>query len=179
MSPRPQSPLTFEFVLLGLLEQRPMHGYDLFKALDRLEGVGLVWRVKQSRLYALLDRLEGEGLLSGKVVPSQNRPDRREYQLTEEGHARFETWRASPVGHLRDVRQEFLARLYFALQAGQDSARSLVSAQRDCCRRWMDEMAAQAVLLGEDRLYEILVLRYRISQAGALLEWLDVCERQI
>lgn len=176
MSPRLQSPLTLEFVLLGLLEQRAMHGYDLYKALNRLEGVGIVWRVKQSKLYALLERLAAGGLLAGKMVPGENRPDRREYALTAEGRARFEAWRSSPVEHMRDVRQEFLARLYFALLAGQGAAHSLIEAQRAACRGWLDDLTLQSGALAEDQLYETMVFRYRISQAEALLDWLGVCE---
>lgn len=181
MSPRLQSPLTLEFVLLGSLEQHPMHGYDLYKALNRLEGVGLVWRVKQSRLYSLLDRLENSGLLAGKVVPGENRPDRREYSLTAEGRARFEAWRSSPVEHMRDVRQEFLARLYFSLQSGRDAAHSLIEAQRGACRGWLDDLTDQttALHITENQVYETMVFRYRISQASALLDWLGECERLV
>jgi len=179
MSPRLQSPLTLEFVLLGLLDQCPMHGYDLYKALNRLEGVGLVWRVKQSQLYALLERLDSGGLLEGRMVPGENRPDRREYALTAEGRARFEAWRSSPVEHMRDVRQEFLARLDFALLAGREAARSLIEAQRRACRGWLDDLTAQTAALEESQVYETMVFRYRISQAGALLDWLGVCERLV
>ena len=176
MSPRKQSPLTLEFVLLGLLEIQPMHGYDLYKALNRLEGVGLVWRIKQSQLYALLERLDGDGMLDGRIIPGDNRPDRREFSLTSEGHRRFETWRSSPVQHIRDIRQEFLARLYFAILNGKDTARMLISVQRDACRGWLDDLNIQAAGLGTGQVYDGMVYRYRISQARATLEWLDTCE---
>ena len=55
MSPRRSAPFNLEFILLGFLSQRAMHGYDLYKTLVQGGGVGLVWRVKQSQLYALLD----------------------------------------------------------------------------------------------------------------------------
>lgn len=176
MSPRKQSPLTLEFVLLGLLEAQPMHGYDLYKALNRLEGVGLVWRLKQSQLYALLERLDADGMLEGRVIPGENRPDRREFSPTSAGRRQFEDWRSSPVQHMRDVRQEFLARLYFAILHGKDTARSLIVAQREACRNWLADLLAQAGGLEPDRIYDGMVYRYRISQAGALLEWLDACE---
>lgn len=179
MSPRKQSPLTIEYVLLGLLDSQSMHGYDLYKALNRLDGVRLVWRIKQSQLYALLERLDADGMVEGTIVPGENRPDRCEYSLTADGRLRFETWRSSPVAHMRDVRQEFLARLYFALAKGKETARNLISDQRAVCREWISDMTAQVSGADSSRLFDDMVYRYRISQASAMLEWLDQCERML
>lgn len=179
MSPRVQSPLTIEFVLLGLLESRTMHGYELHKELNRLEGVGLVWRLKQSRLYALLERMESEGLVVGKMATVDNRPARREYTLTPEGCKRFEAWRQSPVDHMRDVRQEFLARLYFALQAGREPARQLLAAQRKATEEWSGGLEDCLAAVEDEQVYEKMVYSYRATQAGALLEWLDTCKKMV
>ncbi len=176
--PRKSSPLTLEFVLLGLLEKQPMHGYDLYKEINRLEGVGLVWRIKQSQLYALLERLEDEGLLQARVIPGANRPDRREFSLSADGQHQFETWRCSPVHHIRDIRQEFLARLYFALNRDAGTARVLIHAQKETCQAWVDVLNLQINQL-EGQLYEQMVFRYRLAQACAALDWLDTCEGMI
>jgi PadR family transcriptional regulator, regulatory protein AphA len=114
MSPRKDSPLTIEYLLLGLLDQGPNHGYHLYKELDRFEGVGLVWHIKQGKLYALLDRLETEGLLEAKLISNQEYPPRKEYSLTEHGKMVYQNWMQSPVNHGREMRQDFLARYYFA-----------------------------------------------------------------
>jgi DNA-binding PadR family transcriptional regulator len=52
--PRQQAPLSLEFILLGFLEQKPIHGYDLYKQISSFDAISLVWSVKQSQLYALL-----------------------------------------------------------------------------------------------------------------------------
>ena len=52
MSPRPLTPLTLEYILLGLLAERSMHGYDLFRELQGRTGLAMIWHVKQSMLYA-------------------------------------------------------------------------------------------------------------------------------
>src|SRR5438093_383044 len=61
MSPLLRQPLTVEHALLGFLQQQPMHGYEIYQHLAGLAGLGLVWQVKQSHLYALLDKLEADG----------------------------------------------------------------------------------------------------------------------
>ena len=67
MSPRRQSPLTNEYILLGFLHQQSGYGYDIYKELNGLVGLALVWHVKQSQLYALLDKLEMDGLLKSAI----------------------------------------------------------------------------------------------------------------
>ncbi len=52
-----------EYILLGFVAQGPIHGYDLHKKIGEPQGIGLIWRIKQSQLYALLDKLEKDGLL--------------------------------------------------------------------------------------------------------------------
>src|SRR3990172_4975742 len=106
MSPRPSAPLTLEFILLGLLDQRPMHGYDLHRELASLAGIALIWSVKQSRLYALLDKLEQGGLLASQLIPGEAHPMRKQFRLTEGGRQALHSWMLSPVGHGRDMRQD-------------------------------------------------------------------------
>ena len=130
MSPRSSAPLTLEFILLGLLEERPMHGYDLFRALHGLEGLALIWRIKQSMLYALLDKLEGQGFVEYKMLPGGAHPPRKDYRPTKAGQAAFHAWRQAPVEHAHEMRQEFLARLYFAQRQDARSALELVIASR-------------------------------------------------
>src|SRR5512139_972044 len=101
MSPRPSSPLTLEYVLLGLLDERPMHGYDLFKAINLPSEIALVWSIKQSQLYAILDKLEERGLLVSDLIPGESHPDRKEFRPTVEGQRAFRYWMQSPVHHGR------------------------------------------------------------------------------
>ena len=118
MSPRRASPLALEFILLDLVDQKPRHGYEIHKELVRLEGIGLVWRLNQSQLYALLDKLETRGMLEGQVLEGENRPDRREMRLSAEGKKQLEEWADLPVESQRFMRQEFLAKLYHVHRRG-------------------------------------------------------------
>ena len=54
--------------LLGFVRQQPSHGYDIYRQLMQSPELRLIWRVKQSRLYALLARLEEAGLAVGAAV---------------------------------------------------------------------------------------------------------------
>lgn len=179
MSPRQRSLQTIDNILLGLLSQKPMHGYDLYKELARLEGVGTVLRVKQSLLYAILDNLEKQGLLSLQWIQGETRPDRKEYQLTLPGKTQFLAWVSQPVRHGRDMRQDFLARLYFAQQTSPQTAQKLLDGQASACRGWLDGFETAWAGFEKGQTFEKLVLQFRIQQTQGMLQWLDYCKNEL
>ena len=176
--PRKSTPLTLEFVLLGLVNESPAHGYDLHKKLAGLEGLSLIWHVKQSRLYALLDKLESLGLLVSRQVSGGSLPVKKEYYITEPGRQRFASWMSSPVERSRDIRQEFLARLYFAQKAGIETAEGLLQRQKELCLVWLQSITSRFDELDESNNFEQVVFQYRIAQIEAVLNWLDYCQTQ-
>jgi PadR family transcriptional regulator, regulatory protein AphA len=168
---RTSSPFSLELILLGILEKQPMHGYDLYKTLAALDGFALLWKVKQSHLYALLDKLEAQELLSTTLIPGETHPSRREFHLTPLGLAAFEAWMSSPVAHPRDMRQEFFARLYFARRRSQKAALDLLHKQQAACQVWQRNVQAQLAnpALGE---HTRAILSYRDRQMQTTLDWL-------
>ena len=179
MSPRPSAPLALEYVLLGLLDRQPMHGYDLYKEITSQREIALVWSIKQSQLYAILDKLEARGLLSSDLIPGEAHPDRKEFQPTAEGHKAFLNWMQSPVHHGRDMRQEFLARLYFALQNGQEYASELLGQQRMVCLSWKSRLERQFQAPEGQNQFARLIFHYRMGQINAMLDWLEMCHKEL
>jgi PadR family transcriptional regulator, regulatory protein AphA len=171
-------PLTLEHALLGLLQRQPMHGYELYQQLRDPGGLWLVWRIKQSQLYALLAKLEEKGYLAATLQFQATRPPRRVFALTQTGQAQFGAWMEQPVSHGRAIRQEFLAKLYFARQDGQGALRRLIATQRAECRRWQVAQATQAAALTGHDSFATLVHDFRTGQIDSILAWLDRCEQQ-
>jgi DNA-binding PadR family transcriptional regulator len=170
MSPRASSPLTVEFILLGLLIEKPAHGYDLHQRLTRLPGLSEIWQVKQAMMYAMLDKLESADLISPRVVSTGSLISRREYTVTPEGRAAFDVWRRLPVDHPRELRQEFLARLYYSHLAGEAAARSLCQAQLINCRQWLAELPVDDQPEGS---FTRMLIEYRRHTIQAAITWLE------
>jgi PadR family transcriptional regulator AphA len=168
-----KAPLTMELALLGFLRDEPMHAYEMHHQLHQAEALGLVWRIKQSQLYALLARLEEVGYLTTVTTPQETRPARKMMHLTPEGRAAFEEWRVTPVQHGRELRQEFLAKLYFAQQEGASTVETLVEAQRAASHTMLAALRARAEAAKEP--YARLVFEFRCSQVEATFAWLDRC----
>lgn len=83
-----------ELLVLSLLQERPLHGYEIIKEI-RARSDGRL-RVGEGSLYPLLHRLERDGLVSAEWGGMAGR-DRRYYRLTPRGLAaldeRQQVWR--------------------------------------------------------------------------------------
>ncbi|HQF69814.1 MAG TPA: PadR family transcriptional regulator, partial [Promineifilum sp.] len=126
-----------------------------------------IWRMKQSRLYAMLARLEAAGLLRSDVVTQAGRPPRKLLRPTEAGASAFDRWRTQPVAQPREMRLEFMLKLYFAVRAGPEAARQLVSAQEAVCAGWPEMRPDPA-----DGPFLHAVVAYRRAHIAAIRGWL-------
>ncbi len=67
------------FAIFALLDERPMHGYEIITELEtRSDGR---WRPSAGSIYPTLDRLEGRGVLTSSEVDGK-----RQFTLTDRGH---------------------------------------------------------------------------------------------
>lgn len=167
------SSASIEYSLLGLLDERAMHGYELSRELRRKSGLGLVWTVKQSQLYAILSKLEARGLIVAALVTDGPRPAKKVYSLTEAGAAEFARWLSVPAGR-KNFRLDFLAKLIAAEKRDAEAASVLVAAQAALCSAWLAEARSRESACPPESL-DRLVYRYRIGQLEAMACWLAEC----
>ncbi len=175
MSPMVSTPLTLEHALLGFLRQRPMHAYEMHQLLAHSKTLGRVWHLKQSHLYALLARLESAGYIATSTEQQGSRPPRKIMSLTPSGRAALDQWLIGPVAHGRDFRIEFLAKLFFASEKDVTTVMTLIDRQRQACDEWLVTLGRQLDALAPGDTYDLLVLRFRVSQIAAIRSWLDDC----
>lgn len=75
-------------LLLSLLSQQPMYGYQIIKEMERRSGG--YFKFKEGTLYPALHRMEEAGLVSAKWQQLPNGQERRYYHITEKG---LQAWR--------------------------------------------------------------------------------------
>ncbi len=170
---------TLEYILLGLIQEQPAHGYELYNRLHNTPELSLIWQIKRSKLYYLLDKLETEGLLSVSVSSQGAYPDRKVYQLTSRGEKALEGWMKSPVMSSRYIRLAFLSKLYFLLREEGEEAAELINQQIKICQGWLQNLQRQHQSLEKDNFINSQVFLFRIGQINAMLEWLENCREQI
>lgn len=176
MSPMIRRPLGMELALLGFLRQGPQHGYQIHQMLADPNGLGPIWRLKQSQLYALLTKLEKDGYIWGELTAqAAARPPRRMFQLTPAGQTAYLDWLQNPVSVPRQMRQEFMTKLYFARREGPEKVRPLIALQRATCQGWLKTLKSETV---EPASFNWLIHQYRIGQIEAALAWLETCQQE-
>jgi DNA-binding PadR family transcriptional regulator len=134
---------TNEWAVLGVVVDRPRHGYDIAAELSPGTDVGDAWRLSRQLVYRALDRLEALGLVEPRrTEPGESAPPRTVYGATRTGRRTLERWLDTPVEHLRDVRGELLLKLVLARRLDHETT-TLVTAQRAAFATVLDALAAR------------------------------------
>ena len=161
-----------DYAILGLLTLSPRHGYELLPYFSRNGELGLVCTLGTPRLYALLHALEELGLVQCETSQLSSGPPRKVYSLTDDGGEAFRTWLSRPIRRLRQIRQDFLLKLYFARQTAGHETTDLIEGQIAACRAVADELQAEADAEPPDS-FARLVYQSRKATADATVIWLE------
>ena len=165
------SSLPVQFAALGFLCERPLHGYELAQSIER--GLGALWRVATSQLYAVLHRLEASGLATSRTEEVDARPARTVYDITRQGEAALEQWLREPVAHLRDMRVEFLAKIYFLRRHSSERVDDLINAQMGLLREAESGIRSRDGVQSDDRGFGALVASFRQHRMESMVTWLE------
>lgn len=146
--------MSLRFALLGVLEARPMTGYELAQFFA--QSAAWVWSAPHSNIYPELRRLENEGLLTSTTDVRGERLERRVYELTDLGLRQLLEWAATEPtpSYLRDP---LLVRIGFLDLADPTEATKML-------RTFIDE---QAQLIHE---WSAHIERLRTREAPLLQE---------
>jgi PadR family transcriptional regulator AphA len=177
-----------EWALLGLLTQKPMHGYELYRHFTDPSALGQVWHLGLSQMYKLLKELEGQGYLEATLEEQENYPDRKVYHLTSSGRAAFLQWMEEPIRNTRLIRVEFLAKLFLAQLLGSETIERVIGIQLETCQAQLARLR-ERMEIGDWRLeigdgrgdatesFGYLVFCFRQGQIQAIVDWLRTCRR--
>lgn len=170
---RQQDPLTMDFILLGIIGQKPTHAYDLFKQLTGSDELRTLWTFRQSRLYAVLDKIEKNGLITTAIDPQSTLPVRKICTLTPTGRSTFEEWLHAPVKHANEIRSDFLAKLYFLKDRPADEQERVLREQKRCCETWLRNIEKELSEHQDPRDYLHLIYSFRAESIRSNLRWID------
>jgi DNA-binding PadR family transcriptional regulator len=169
--------MTVRHAILGLLAQRPRHGYELRAAFSAVVGGEENWDVKPAQIYTTLDRLEEAGLVERQSDMGEGEePSRRVYAITALGEQALREWFASGVvpEHQRD---EFFVKLMTALVSGETNVTRLVQTQRVTLYQELHAATAMRDSYNpRTEMAQILLLDKAIMHLEADLRWLDFAE---
>jgi DNA-binding PadR family transcriptional regulator len=173
---------TPDLVLLSLLAEQPMHGYQANAELERRQIHD--WAaVSRPQVYYSLDKLARLGLIrDARDDESAGGPERRVFSTSARGRAALTQALAREDWTLQRERPPFLTWLALSWQAGAGVFEAQIARRREFLEQ---ELAREeATLSGINaevghRFHEaVWMVRLMIDQFGAELEWLRRLSRE-
>ena len=151
-------------VLLGLLIERPKHGYELKKEHDhRLAGAK---PLAYGQVYATLQRLERDGFAEVAETQQEGGPERTVYAITDSGRAELAQWLNTV-----DAPAPYVAGALFArvAVAGRGADRYLVRQRAAHLARMRELTATKA----SGAPTQVLAADYALQHLDADLRWIE------
>lgn len=170
------------YALLGILNYRPMNGYELKQFMD--SATNHFWHAKLSQIYTTLKALEAEGMLISTVLTQEDRPDKRMYTITQDGRNDLRAWLEAPLIEIEPTKEPLLLKVFFAAQLDKAQLiahlrvqRSLHQAALNALRGETAAVIAHAASQNKGREKDGLLWE-AVRRAGELSEeayvrWLD------
>lgn len=100
-----------DYVILGLLSEAPMTGYDIKRTIDT--RFGFFWNESYGQLYPTLKALHEAGYISEQTPAAISTRGKRTYALLPAGMEALRAWLEKPV-EKESVRLEILLKMYFS-----------------------------------------------------------------
>lgn len=159
-----------ELTILGLVIERPRHGYDLERVIEE-RGIREWTELGFSSIYYVLNKLQGKGYVTSEAGPS--RRSKRVYEATAAGRRSATEATIAAISDVTPLRPELLVGLAnLPLLAGRQ-----VTAALDERRRQLDERirSVDATRRAQQPLPPFVesIFSYSLSLLRAEREWLD------
>jgi DNA-binding PadR family transcriptional regulator len=171
--------MSVRHALLGLLAQRPRHGYELHTAFEAVVGGEKNWDVKPAQIYTTLSRLAKDGLVAEEAVGQSGGPEKRIFAITSAGRDLLAQWFNSGVEHDHQ-RDEFYVKLMLSVATGEAPPRRVIQGQRSRLFQDLHDLTAQRNRSNpKTELAQILLYDKAIMHLEADLRWLDMIEARL
>ena len=164
-----------EFVPLAFLHSRSLHGYDLHRQISDDPVLRSIWKLGRSELYFLLKKLVRRGWIMPQATEIAQGPPRTNYTITPPGRCALGEWLAAPVQSPRDLRAEFLAKVYLGRMLAAPEMPGLLRAQSEVLHQRLERLQAGARGSG----FERHVHQLRLLQTQAALQWLAGIDAEV
>ncbi|OQY82499.1 MAG: PadR family transcriptional regulator [Chloroflexi bacterium UTCFX4] len=171
--------MSVRHAVLGLLAQRPRHGYELHAAFESVVGGAQNWDVKPAQIYTTLTRLEESGLVVENEVAQDGGPEKRIYALTPQGARALLEWFRAPVER-EYPRDEFFIKLMLCLITGVANPSQVIQTQRAKLYQDLHNITVQRARANpQNELARILLFDKAIMRLEADLRWMDLAQARL
>ena len=162
-----------ELLLLGLLRQENMHGYQLHEFINR--NMSSCVDLKKPTAYYLLEKMAEAGWINEIQEQEGNRPPRNVFQLTDEGEATFQRLLRENIATFHGTQFADDIGLTFLDTLPADEAKLLLNKRKEA----IISALAQTETVPQHHGSSQLVISHLIHHLQSELKWLDEVIAQI
>lgn len=161
-----------ELAVLGLLKEKPMHGYELKKRLA--EQLGAFGRFSYGSLYPTLKRLARNGAVEMDYAKGETPRRQNVYRITDAGDQLFAQLLDESGPSVTEERNAFMVRLPFFRYMKPDTRMRLLEGRRGYVQGRLAKMAT-SMKKAKDKVdsYTEALERYAVDEAEHDIRWLD------
>jgi PadR family transcriptional regulator AphA len=161
-----------DHIFLAFLLWGPASAYDIKKTMAI--SVSYFWNAAHSQVYQQATRLLRDGYIKERDAPGARR--KRILSLTPKGRRAVKEWLSSPAS-FPELRDEALAKLFFAAHGDRSELRAMLLDQRDHHVSQLGEYEGIRKLLEQadnpEVPFELMTLRLGIAVEQTYLTWVD------
>lgn len=159
-----------DLLVLGLLSDRPMHGYEILQAIRAAE-IDLWFTISPATIYYSLEKLRRQGLVSESRTRGRG-PERTIFYITDEGRNAFFTAMEAALASQEPPRFEYYIGIIMLNKLPHDQAVALLEQRLAFLRHWEGEMTASLQRAAGEPLRSA-VLKRVIACTREEQEWLN------
>jgi len=161
-----------EVAILGLLKERPMHGYELKKRLSYM--LGHFWTVSYGSLYPALKRLEKSGSIERAYSVKEKTRNRNVFRITSKGETEFMRLLTEDISDksLAD-NEKFDLRMAFFQYLEPETRLALLETRRRLLEDQVAKFKAYRSNNGDEDRYRKGLMRHKVELARSDIRWLD------
>ena len=156
-----------KLLLLGMLRDHEMHGYQINEMVDMHLGTSVP--LTKPTAYRLLNQMTDEGWILFREEHEGKRPTRRVYSITEQGEAEFQNALRECLGRYEPPEYRSNICLAYLDQIPEVEAAQLLGQRRKMIEEFLEGLSGSDKHHGSFQL----VLDNQIYHLKSELEWLD------
>jgi len=159
--------------ILGMLDERPLSGYDIKRVIDH--SVAHFWSESFGQIYPVLKRLSQDKLIRARATEGAGRK-RILYSITPQGEKQLQSWLAKTPepGKPRD---ELILKLFFGSETEVPVLIRHLQAQRERAHAASEQYAEWLKKVEIQKLpytpFQVMTLRAGVTMSAAFVEWAD------
>lgn len=134
--------------ILGLLNYRPMTGYDINRIFQT--GIAFFWHAQTSQIYKELTTLMKNKWVESETIVQNDKPNKKLFHITEEGRLELGRWlKDADLSEIMKYKNPMLVKIFFSSQVNVDMTMRLLEKYIQECKAVIERMNQDLPMLSE------------------------------